>query len=56
MLNGFASILGSVLLAIGICSPALGSVNKHSATLVFFGLALIAVSLYSDSRKDRQAR
>ena len=54
MLNSFSVIFGSVILALGVGSPALGSVNVHSAELVFLGLALIVVGLYNDHCKDKK--
>ena len=53
-INDFAIGLGSVLLACGVCSPAMGSVNAHGSSLVFFGLALIVSALVSDYGKDRR--
>lgn len=51
-----AIYLGSVMLAMGVGSPALGSVNKHSATLVFFGIILLVSALYADSQRDKKER
>ena len=56
MLNSISVILGSVMLALGVGSPALGRVNVHSAELVFIGLGLVIVGLYSDYCKDKQMR
>ena len=57
MINDFAIGFGAVLLSCGVCSPAIGTrVNSYGPELVFFGLAMIVVALYSDWTKDRQAR
>lgn len=56
MLNSISVILGGVLLAIGVGSPALGRVNIHSAELVFLGLGLVVAGLYNDYYKDKQMR
>lgn len=54
MLNSFTVSFGAVLLACGICSPAAGSLNKWGPELVFWGLTLIVVALYSDHCKDKR--
>lgn len=56
MLNSISVILGSVMLALGVGSPALGRVNVHSSELVFLGLGLVVVGLYNDYCKDKQMR
>ena len=56
MLNSISVILGSVLLALGVGSPALGRVNARSAELVFFGIVMVVVGLYGDYCKDKQMR
>ena len=56
MLNNISIVLGSALLAIGVGSPALGRVNEYSAELVFWGLVLVVVGLYSDHCKDKISR
>ena len=48
----FAAVLGAAMLAIGVGSPALGSVNEHGSTLVFFGLALLGLTIFEDSIKE----
>jgi len=52
-MRSFAIGFGSVLLASGICSPAAGSLNDHSASLVFLGLVLIVSALWADYKTDR---
>ena len=54
MLNNISITLGSVLLAIGVGSPALGKVNEHSPMLVMFGLIIVVVTIYSDHCKDKK--
>ena len=56
MLNNISITLGSALLAIGICSPAMGKVNEHSPMLVMFGLVLVVFTLYTDHCKDKKSR
>ena len=46
--------LGSVMLAAGVSSPALGAVNAHGAELVFFGILLIASVLFADVQEERR--
>jgi len=51
MTKTFGAVLGSVLLAVGVASPALGRVNESAPNLVFFGLALLALTVFRDSYK-----
>lgn len=55
-MTSIAIYLGTTMLAAGICSPALGSVNNHAVTLVFMGLALVVTALYVDHRADKKER
>ena len=52
MTNSVGSIVGSVLLALGVMSPAMGRVNEHSSALVFFGLSLLVLTIFRDMYKD----
>jgi len=52
MTNSMASVIGSVLLALGIASPAMGRVNEHAPNLVFFGLALLVLTVFRDMYKE----
>ena len=52
MTKSFASVLGAVLLSLGVASPALGRVNEHAPNLVFFGLALIVLTVFRDMYND----
>lgn len=52
MLHSVSSIIGSVMLALGVASPALGRVNEHSSALVFFGLSLLVLTVFRDMYKD----
>ena len=54
MMNKFATGLGSVLLACGICSPAAGSINNHAPELVFWGLTLVVAAIYADYQRDKR--
>ena len=49
MTNSIGSLVGSVLLALGVMSPALGRVNEHSSALVFFGLSLLVLTVVRDN-------
>ena len=49
MLHSVSSVIGSVLLALGVMSPAMGRVNEHSSALVFFGLSLLVLTVIRDS-------
>ncbi len=53
-MNRLAIYVGSIMLGVGVCSPAALEVNNHCAELVFFGLACIVSALYSDHRKDHR--
>lgn len=55
-MNTIAIYLGTLMLAMGVGSPALGSVNNHAVTLVFMGLALVVTALYADHRADKKER
>lgn len=52
MTNSIGSLVGSVMLAMGVASPALGRVNEHSSALVFFGLSLLVFTVFRDMYKD----
>ena len=52
MTNSIGSLIGAVLLVLGVASPALGRVNEHAPNLVFFGLALIVLTVFRDMYKD----
>ena len=52
MLHSVSSVIGSVLLALGVMSPAMGRVNEHSSALVFFGLSLLVLTVIRDSYND----
>ena len=52
MTNSIGSLVGSVMLALGVLSPAMGRVNEHSSVLVFFGLSLLVLTVFRDMYKD----
>lgn len=52
MTKSFGAVLGSVLLAMGVASPALGRVNESAPNLVFFGLTLLAFTVFRDMYND----
>ena len=55
-MRDFAVIIGSIMLATGICSPAAGSINQYGSTLVFLGLALVVTVLWADHKTDKRRR
>lgn len=54
MLRDFAIVFGAAVLGTGICSPAAGSINAHSSTLVFLGLAIIVSVVWADYHTDKK--
>lgn len=53
ILRDFGIAFGAIMLAVGVCSPAAGSVNNHASSLVFLGLALVVSVLWADYKTDR---
>lgn len=48
-INGISCVIGAIMLALGITSPAISTkVNAEASTLVFCGLLLVVVGLWSD--------
>jgi len=54
-LHEFAVVLGSIMLAVGICSPMVNTyVNSHASVMTIGGVLLMAIGFINDSRKDRK--
>lgn len=56
MKNTMYIIVGSALLAMGICSPMISvRVNEYGPELIGYGLLLVCGGLWLDHKKDQRA-
>lgn len=54
-LHEFAVVLGSIMLAVGVCSPMTNQyVNSYASVMTIGGAVLMAIGFINDSRKDRK--